>query len=68
MLSEKDIAVFKQIYLEEFGIKITKTEAFEQALKLLNLMASIYRPMKKKENEEVEVLRQETIADVIVEL
>jgi hypothetical protein len=47
-LDQESINKFKQIYLKKYGIKLTNSEATEQANKLFNLMHAIFQPQKKQ--------------------
>ena len=42
------------IYKKNFGIEITKKDAFEKGIKLIQLMRDIYKPMTKEEMIEIE--------------
>ena len=44
MFSEEQIEEFKKIYEEEFGERISTTEAIYQAAKLINIVKIIYKP------------------------
>ena len=41
MLSEQDINKFKKIYHKQYGIRLSKQEAFEKASQLINLFKAI---------------------------
>lgn len=56
VLSDEDIAKFQMLYQEQFGIEITKEEAYEQGMKLLSLVSIVYKPMTKEEYDFVERL------------
>ena len=53
MLSQQDIKNFQQIWLEEFGEKISSKLALEYGTNLINLMRVVYQPIpdKKGKNE-----------------
>jgi hypothetical protein len=44
-LPKKAIEEFKQIYLEEYGEKLSEKDAIEKAIKLINLFKVIYKPI-----------------------
>ncbi len=44
MISTEGLEEFKQIYLEEFGVKLSTDEALEKALPVFNLVASLVKP------------------------
>ncbi len=52
-LSKEAIEEFKEIYRQEFGEEISDQTALELALNLLNLFRAIYKPVTKKELEEL---------------
>lgn len=49
-LDNAAIKEFQEIYNKEFGEEITEIEAEEMGGKLVNLMALIYKPIKKSNN------------------
>lgn len=49
MLSEEQIKKFQKLYQKRFGKKIERKEAYEQGIKLIQLMSLVYRPMTEKE-------------------
>lgn len=56
MLTEKQVLKFQRIYKERFGKEISKKEAYEQGIKLVNLMQIIISDLPKgseiiKENQ-----------------
>lgn len=44
MLSEKKIDEFITLYENRFGKKLSRTEAYEKAIKLFRLVELIYKP------------------------
>ena len=44
---------FKRIYKEEYGKDLSDAEAYENASKMLRLMELVYKPMTKKDYEEI---------------
>jgi hypothetical protein len=48
MLSDKSIEEFQQLYKKHFGKEISKQEAMEQGLKLIQLMKAVLKPSKKR--------------------
>jgi hypothetical protein len=52
MLSDKALQEFKQIYREEKGAELSDEEAMEEAIALLTLYNTVYRPIKKSWLEE----------------
>ena len=48
-LSQIAIDKFKKIYLKEYGISLTDSEANSRGLSLLNLFKLIYKPIPKNE-------------------
>ena len=52
-LSDKMIKKFQILYKEHFGIEISKKEAYEKGIKLVQLMKLIYKPIKKSDFEKL---------------
>ncbi len=53
VLSDEDIANFQALYKSEFGIEISKDDAYEKGSKLLGLMSAIYKPIPKEDQEQL---------------
>lgn len=53
MPSAESITEFKQIYAEEFGEEISDEYALALAVKLLGLFDNIYRPVKRRWDDEL---------------
>jgi hypothetical protein len=58
-LSDEHIARFQALYLKRFGKEISKEEARDKGIKLLQLMKLVYRPMTKEEFATVQARRKE---------
>jgi len=54
MVSEKALQEFKNIWREEFGEDISDEKALEEAVSLLTLFDTVYRPIPKTWNDEYE--------------
>lgn len=54
MLSPQALKDFKEIWLQEYGEEISEDFAVVQALNLLTLFNSIYKPIKKIDYERKE--------------
>ncbi len=65
MLTEVDITKFQLLYLEQFGVEISREKAVEQGLKLLTLMSVVYRPITKEEARRVDARRFDTKQELI---
>jgi hypothetical protein len=61
VLSDEDITNFQTLYKSEFGMEISKEDAYEKGIKLLTLMSAVYKPMTEKEYEMVQRHRKETL-------
>ncbi len=61
-LTVDHIKQFQALYLKRFGKEIGEKEAQEMGLKLVHLMARIYRPMTKNEFDAVKK-RQTELAE-----
>lgn len=68
VLSDEDITKFQTLYKSEFGLEITKEDAYEKGIKLLQLMSAIYKPMTQDEYELVQKHREETISLLVKKL
>ena len=64
-LSNKDIIKFIALYKSEFGIEITREDAYEKGIKLLQLMSAVYKPMTEKEYEFIQKHRKNTLSLLI---
>lgn len=51
VLSDEDILRFQALYKSEFGMEISRDEAYEKGTKLLGLMSIVYKPMTEEEYE-----------------
>ena len=46
-LSDRQTEKFRLLYKKHFGIEISKKEAYEKGIKLVQLMKIVYKPIKK---------------------
>ncbi len=49
VLSGKNISSFQILYKEEFKEEISEEEAYDQAVKLIELVRAIYKPITKED-------------------
>ena len=63
-LTDKNIKKFQAIYKEQFGTDISKAEAAEQGLKLVNLLSVVYKPMTQERSDAIDTHRQLTQVDL----
>lgn len=49
VLSGKNISSFQTLYKEEFKEEISEEEAYNQAVKLIELVRAIYKPITKED-------------------
>ena len=61
VLSDDNIIIFQKLYKERFGKDISKEDAYEQGIKLLQLMSLVYHPMKLTEFEAVQARQAELL-------
>lgn len=54
MVSRASLAKFKQIYFQEYGIKLDEQSAYELASNLVNLYRSVYLPDTKNISQKYE--------------
>ena len=60
MFSNEQIAKFQTLYKNRFGKEITREEAYEKGIKLVQLMKLIHKPMTEEEYQELSERRRET--------
>ena len=58
VLSDADLERFCDIYREQFGKEISKEDAYEQGIKLLRLMAVVYKPMTEEDFDFIQERRK----------
>jgi len=61
VLSDEDILKFQALYKSEFGMEISREDAYEKGIKLLQLMSVVYKPMTEKEYEFIQKHRIDTL-------
>ncbi len=49
VLSDKNISGFQNLYKEEFREDISEEEAYAEAVKLIELVRAIYKPITKED-------------------
>ena len=54
MISETALRHFKQIWVDEFGTEIPDELAVEEAINLLTMFNTVYRPLKESDVDEYE--------------
>lgn len=60
VLLDEDIVKFQALYKSEFGMEISREDAYEKGIKLLRLMSIVYKPMTEKEHELIQKHRKDT--------
>jgi len=53
MLTENQTTQFQEIYRKHFGKNVSKEEAQDKGIKLVNLMRVVYSPLSKEKFEEL---------------
>lgn len=61
VLSANDIANFQTLYKNEFGMKISREDAYEKGIKLLRLMSIVHKPMTEEKYSFVQKHRENSI-------
>jgi len=61
VLSDEHIKKLQALYKSEFGMEISKEDAYERGIKLLRLMSAVYKPMTKEEYAAIQKRRQDTL-------
>lgn len=64
VLTDENIIKFQELYKNNFGIEVSKEEAYEKGIKLVNLLSLIYKPISEKEKKETNEKRFQTIKNV----
>ena len=54
MISDAALSDFKKIWLDEFGTEIPDEVAVEEAINLLTMFNTVYRPLKESDVDEYE--------------
>ena len=67
-LLDEDIIKFQALYKSSFGKEISKSEALEKGLKLLNLMKLVYVPMTQEEYDSTQAHMRKTIPALLKRL
>ncbi len=60
-LTDADIVKFQALYKSEFGMEISREDAYEKGIKLLQLMSAVYKPMTEQQSERIHQHRKGTI-------
>jgi len=60
MLSEKQITKFQTLYKNRFDVEISREEAYEKGVKLIRLIELVYKPITKKDYQELQKRRRKT--------
>ncbi len=61
VLSDEDITKFQALYKSEFGMEISREEAYEKGVKLVSLVSAVYNPMTKEDYESIQKHRKDTL-------
>lgn len=61
VLADEDIVKFQALYKSEFGMEISREDAYEKGVKLLRLMSIVYKPMTEKEYTKIQKHREDTL-------
>jgi len=59
MLTDKQVTKFQNLYKKHFGNEIPRKEAYEQGLKLIRLVALVYKPITNNDHRVVRRWRKE---------
>lgn len=58
LLSDKHILEFQEMYLKRFGKQISREEAYNKAIKLIELVEIVYQPVTGEDLLKVEESRK----------
>jgi len=59
MLTAQQVKRFQEIYNRNFGVSISSKEAYEEGIRLVNLIKTIYRPISELEYKRLKERRGE---------
>ncbi len=59
MITEEQLKKFQELYRRHFGKEISREQAYEEGVKLVQGMKRIYKPMTQPEFEKVQERRKE---------
>lgn len=62
-ISEAQLTSFKALYKQHFGEELNQEDALEEALKLVRMMQLVYKPITKKQYQQV-IKRQQQILNL----
>lgn len=62
-ISEAQLTNFKALYKKHFGEELSQEDAYEKALKLVRIMQLIYKPITKKQYQQV-IKRQQQMLNL----
>jgi hypothetical protein len=62
VLSDENITKFQALYKSEFGLEISKEDAYEKGVQLLQLMSIVYKPITQEEFDLMEKQTQEKLS------
>lgn len=60
VLLDEDILKFQALYKSEFGMEISREDAYEKGIKLVRLMSHVYKPMTEDEHNFIQKHRTDT--------
>jgi hypothetical protein len=56
VLSDEDILKFQALYKKEFGVEISKEDAYEEGIKILKLVSIVYKPIVAEDYKKLQKL------------
>ncbi len=61
VLTDDDIVRFQALYKSELGLEISREDAYEKGIKLVQLLSAVYTPMTEEEHERIQQHRTDTL-------
>ena len=61
VLLDEDILKLQALFKSEFGMDISREDAYEKGIKLLGLMSAVYKPMTVEEYKFIQKHRKNTL-------
>lgn len=53
VLTDEQVTSFQSLYKKNFGEEISKEQAYTEAVKLIQLVQAVYKPIKKEDYEKL---------------
>jgi hypothetical protein len=51
-LTDAQVKGFQELYKKKFGVELTREQALDQGIRLVQLMRAVYKPMPKSKDDD----------------